>query len=142
MAKDKNEEKSLISAMAFCSLRELPQEDDKENIWVEALAKVKKADTTTSYVYVRKDKNGENKIAKDFGSSSVIRKVICYYPFNFLKANYLPTFKTQKKEDRIRYLQKVYKDKDFSAMSLKELDKEVLKVAINNQLAFERNEKL
>ena len=142
MAKDKDEEKSLISAMAFCSLRELPQEDDKENIWVEALAKVKKADTTTSYVYVRKDKNGENKIAKDFGSSSVIRKVICYYPFNFLKANYVPTFKTQKKEDRIRYLQKVYKDKDFSAMSLKELDKEVLKVAINNQLAFERNEKL
>lgn len=142
MAKDKSEEKSLISAMAFCSLRELPQEDDKENIWVEALAKVQKSDTTISYVYVRKDKNGENKIAKDFGSSSIIRKVICYYPFNFLKASYLPTFKTQKKEDRIRFLQKVYKDKDFSKMSLKELDKEVLKVAINNQLAFERNEKL
>lgn len=142
MAMDKKEEKSLISAMAYCSLRERPQADDGENIWIEALAKVKKADGTTSYVYVSKDKNGNNVIKKDFGSISIIRVIETYYPFNFLSDKYLPTFKGAKKEDRLRYLNKVYKDKDFSNLTLKELDKEILKVAINNQLAFERNEKL
>ena len=138
----KGEEKSLVSAIAYCSLRELPEKDNGEDIWVEALAKVKKADGTQNFVYVRKNKDGENVIAKDFGSISIIREIIEYYPFNYLKPKFIPTFKANKKEDRLYYLQKINKDKDFSKMTVKELDKEILKVAINNQLNHEKQQKL
>lgn len=138
MVVGKNE--SLISALSYFMLRELPEKDNGENVWIKALALVKKKDGSESYVYMVKDANNlENVIAKDFGSSSAIFEIVECYPFSFLKSSYVPTFKTQKKEDRIKYLSRYDKNKDYSEMTLKELDKEVLRVGIEKQLKEESN---
>ena len=120
-------------------LKELPEKDNGENIWVKALALVKKRDGSESYVYVAKNKiTLENNIVKDFGSSSAIFEIVEYYPFSFLKSSYVPSFKTQKKEDRIKYLQRYDNSKDYSKKTLKELDFEIIRVAIEKQIEEEK----
>ena len=131
---------SLISALSYFLLRELPEKDNGENVWIKALALVKKKDGTESYVYVVKDAETlENVIAKDFGTSSAIFEIVEYYPFSFLKSSYVPTFKNQKKEDRIKYLTRYNKNKNYSEMTLKELDKEIVRVGVEKQLIEESN---
>lgn len=138
MAKNiKNE--SLIAALSYFLLKDLPEKDNGENIWIKALALVKKCDGSESYVYVVKDyKTLENNISKDFGTSCQIAEVIEYHPFSYLKSGYVPTFKRTKKEDRIKYLQLYNNKKDYSEMTLKELDKEVIRVGIEKQLNDEK----
>jgi hypothetical protein len=139
MIKDKNmakniERESLVSALAHCSLRDLPKIDNGEDIWLYAIAKVEKSDGSTSYALVEKTENLEIRYLKDFGSIYQIRKVVSYHPFSFLKPSYLPKFKSEKKDERLDYLAKhVGKDVDFSQYSKKELDGIILGIAIKNQ---------
>ena len=142
MAKTKKEEKNLLDALSWCGLKKLPEKDNGEDIWLEALAKVSKANGSISYVYIKKNAELKDVIAKDFGDISMIAKVIEVYPFNFLKASFMPTFKGNNKNERLHYLQKVYKDKDFSSMTVKQLDTEILKVAVLNQLNYEKQQNL
>lgn len=135
----KKEEMSLLECLSWCSVRKLPEEWDKKNVYIKAIGKVKKADGTISYVAIQKDKNGKDKMVKDFGTISAIREVAEIYPYLYLDAMYLPTFRGQKKEDRISMLSNLYKDRDFSQMSLKELDREVLNYAIQMHLMAEKN---
>lgn len=139
MIKDSKTE-SLVAALSFFLLKELPDSDDGENIWIKALALAKKRDGSESYVYVVKDKDTlENRVAKDFGAISQIVEIIEYYPFSFLNAAYIPEFNGNKKDDRIKYLMAYDNSKDYSAMTLKELNKEVIRVGIVKQLNDEKN---
>lgn len=135
-------EESLIDALSYCDLRDLPEIEDGENVWIRAIAKIAKSDGIEYYAYVEKDKNLNNKIVKDFGSMSSIVKVLEYYPFSYLKADFMPEFKTKKKEERIAYLTRFKTTKDYSGMSLKELNDEVLKGAIEMQMAHEKRNEL
>lgn len=129
------EEESLIDVLSYCSVRELPKEDDKQNVWIKAIGKVAKIDGTTSYVSLVKGLQGEDKITRDFGTSSSIKKMLKVYPYLYLDSSYLPNFKTQKKEERINFLTRSGVTEDLSNKSLKELDKMVINVASRNQLA-------
>lgn len=132
-------EESKMKVMAFCGLRDMPEPEDKEHFWLRAIALVQKKDGSQSYAYAEKDLNTlEPKLVKDFGTISVIHKVIEYYPFSYLKAQYIPTFKSQKKEERIAYLTAYDKNADFSKHTLKELDKEVMRRAARKQLDVEK----
>lgn len=141
--KNKSEE-SLIDALAYCNLRALPEPDDKENVWIRAIAKVAKADGQEYYAYVEKGDNLENRIIKDFGSISAMVSVIEYYPFSYLKPAFMPKFKGKSKEgkdERIAYLTRYNKDVDYSNLSVKELDRIILLGAIKKQMEQEkRNE--
>lgn len=131
---------SLVAALSFFLLKELPDKDDGENVWIKSLALVKKRDGSESYVYVVKDKETlENRVAKDFGAVSQIAEILEYYPFSFLNAAYIPEFNGNKKDDRIKYLMTYDNSKDYSAMTLKELNKEVIRVGIVKQLNDEKN---
>ena len=128
------ERESLVSALAYCSLRDLPEIDNGEEVWIYALAKVEKSDGSTSYALVEKDDDGANRFLKDFGSISSIRSVVSYHPYVFLKPAYLPKFKSENKEERVEYLKKMLSDgRDFAKMSKKELDIIILNLAIKNQ---------
>lgn len=132
------ERESLVSALAYCSLRDLPEIDNGEEVWIYAVAKVEKVDGSTSYALVEKDDNGEDRILKDFGSISSIRSIVSYHPYVFLKPAYLPKFKSEKKEERVEYLNKRLSDgRDFAKMSKKELDVVILNLAIKNQKSKE-----
>lgn len=134
----KKEQESLIDALAYCSLRDIPAADDGSGYWLEALAKVAKRDGTKSYVYaVRNAETLETEIKVDFGSISGIAFVEEYYPFEFLRNEFMPTFAN--KDDRVKYLAQGAADaeKRYSKMSVKALEEEIIKKAINAQKAFD-----
>lgn len=131
---DKQKE-SLLAALQYCSLRTLPDVEDGESVWIQALAKVAKRDGTRSYVLVEKDgRDGSNRILKDFGSISMIAKFEEFYPTMYLYPEYVPEFENNKKESRIHYLRKNRGEEDYSEYTLKELNKLVVCTAIQMQL--------
>ena len=134
MAKDILRE-SLIDALSWASLRELPDKDNGENIWIRALALVSKRDGSKAYVALVKGKNGEDRIIRDFGSVSMIVKIEEIYAFEYLDSSYLPTFDSKKKEDKIKWLSMQRPEVNYEEMSSKELNKAILHVAMQNQLA-------
>lgn len=127
-------EKSLINCLAALDLRDLPKEWDKENVWILAVGLASKIDGTFSYVALKKDKDGNAKVCKDFGSVCALRKIEKVYPYKFLDASFVPFFKTRSKDERIAWLEHMGEKDNFSEMSLKELDKKVLNVAVQNAL--------
>lgn len=133
-------QESLIDALSYCSLRALPEPDDKENVWIRAIAKIAKADGQEYYAYIEKDDNLQNKIVKDFGTISALVKVVEYYPFSYLKPAYMPKFKGKGKEERIAYLTRYNKDLNVEGLSVKELDRLILKGAIQRQMEQEKRQ--
>lgn len=132
-------EDSKLKALAYCGLRELPEVEDKEHFWLRAIALVKKVDGSENYVYVEKDLNTlEPRMIKDFGSIAMVYETVEYYPYSYLKEQYMPKFKTAKKEERIKYLTAYDKSADFSEYTLKELDKEVMRRAARKQMDVEK----
>jgi hypothetical protein len=132
-------EKSLLQALAYCNLRSLPEVEDKEHFWLRALALVKKIDGSENYVYVEKDLvTLKPKMIKDFGNIAMIHEFVEYYPYSYLKSQFMPSFKTQKKDERIAYLTAYDKSVDYKGYSLKELDKEVMRRAAKKQLEVEK----
>ena len=127
-------EKSLISCLAALDLRDLPKEWDKENIWILAVGLISKIDGTFSYAALKKDENGDARVVKDFGNFCAIRKIVKLYPYKYLDASFMPFFKTRSKDERISWLELMGEKDNFSEMSLKELDKKVLNVAIQQAL--------
>ena len=127
MQKKKSEE-SLIDALSWASLRSLPEEDTRENVWIRAIAKVSKRDGSTSYVAMCKDKNGKPTIVKDFGTASGIVETISIHPYQLLETTRVPKFKTRTKEERIEWLKLYVFDEDvkYEELSLKQLDKMVI----------------
>ena len=127
-------EKSLISCLAALDLRDLPKEWDKENVWILAVGLISKIDGTFSYAALKKDKNGDARVVKDFGNICAIRKIEKVYPYKFLDASFMPMFKTRAKDERIAWLERMGEKGNFSEMSAKELEKKVLNVAIQQAL--------
>ena len=127
-------EKSLISCLAALDLRDLPKEWDKEDVWILAVGLVSKIDGTFSYAALRKDEDGDARVVKDFGNICAIRKIEKLYPYKYLDASFMPFFKTRSKDERISWLELMGEKDNFSEMSLKELDKKVLNVAIQQAL--------
>ena len=132
-------EDSKLKVLAYCGLRELPAVEDKEHFWLRAIALVKKVDGSENYVYIERDLNTfETRMIKDFGTIAMVHETVEYYPYSYLKEQYMPKFKTTKKEERIKYLTAYDKGADFSEYTLKELDKEVMRRAARKQMDVEK----
>jgi hypothetical protein len=48
-------EKSLIDVLSFCDLRDLPEEDKKEYVWVRAIGLVEKNNGTQNYAVLTRN---------------------------------------------------------------------------------------
>lgn len=139
---EKLKKESLIKAMSFCGLREVPEEWNKENIYLRALALVAKTDGSESYVLVEKDERGEDRMVKDFGTISAIHETISIHPFFFLDTRWIPEFKPKGKgkanadgkAERIAWLERNNVIVDAKT-DIKTLDKEILYVAMQKALA-------
>ena len=131
--------KTLIDALSWAGLRELPEVNDGENIYIKSLALVSKRDGTTSYVATCKDILGVDKIVKDFGTVSPIVEVKEVYPYLYLDASYVPEFATKKKEDRIKWLEIAAPHmKNLDTMSFKELNNAIINIAIQKQIKMSK----
>lgn len=128
-------EKSLIDALSWAGIRELPNTNDSECFYIKALALVSKRDGSSSYVALRKNEKGEDAIVKDFGTVSPIVEVKETYPYLYLDASFVPEFSTKKKEERIKWLSIANPNgKGYEDMSLKELNLAIINVAMQKQL--------
>ena len=125
---------SLINALGWASLRALPEKDNGENIWLRALALVSKRDGSKGYVALVKGKNGDDRIIKDFGSIAPIVSIEETYPYVYLDSNYLPSFESKKREDRIKWLSMQRPEENYEELTMKELNRAILHVAMQNQL--------
>ena len=123
-----------MDALSYADLRDLPKEWDKKDVYILAIGLVSKTDGSFNYVALRKDENGKDSIVKDFGNIAAIRKIEKVYPYRFLESSFMPFFKTKNKEERIQWLTTYGKNKDYSNMTLKELDKEILNAAMQNAI--------
>lgn len=127
-------EESLVNALAYCDLRDLPKEWDEENVYLKALALVAKSDGSKSYAFVQKYIDGKDRIIKDFGRIASIKSIEKVYPYLYLDARFVPDFKTNAKAERIEWLEKMNCEDDLSECTLKELNKKVLNMAMQNAL--------
>ena len=132
---DYTKEQSLVDALSYCGLRNLPEEWDKENIYLKALALAMKVDGTKSYVLMQKDINGEDRMIKDFGTSAVIHTISSVHPFMYLDQKWLPIFKGKTKEERVSWLVlNKENEEELKGLTVKQLKKKILNVAMKNAL--------
>ena len=128
-----SKENSMVDALSYCSLKELPPEWDNENVYLKALALVKKVDGSESYVLIQKNRMGEDVIVKDFGSSAVVCEKKGIYPFIYMEAKWIPILRN--KEEKVSWLVKFgEKEEEVSTLPSKKLDKLVLNVAMRNAI--------
>ena len=138
---NKRTEASLVDALSYCSLPRLPEKDNGEGYWLKAIAKVVKSNAIPYYVCAERDKNTlEVKISKDFGDCLAIMRIEEYYPYDYLKPQFLPVFETRKKDERVNYLASLgtHSREQLEAMTMKELTTAIYAVAIMRQDNFEK----
>lgn len=126
---------SLIKALSYCSLRELPALDSGEDVWIKALALVTKTDGSRYYVAIEKDpKTLNNRVKKDFGGTGAIVEYNEVYPYLYLSQEYMPKFHDKTKEARVKYLESIKPNVSWNQYSLKYLNDAILGIAIESQL--------
>lgn len=134
MGRENKLEMSLMEALSYCGVKELPEEDKGENVWIKSIALVSKRDGSRSYVATVKDKDGYPRIIKDFGTIAAIASIDKHYPYLYLDANDVPKFNKNEKQERIDWLRIYYPEKDFSEATMKELNRAVINVSIQEVL--------
>lgn len=126
---------SLIKALSYCSLRELPSKENGEDVWIKALALVTKTDGCDYFIAIEKDpKTLSNRVKKDFGETGSIAEYKGIYPYLYLSSEYMPKFHDKTKDSRIEYLTGIQPNANWAKCSLKELNDAVLGFAIQSQL--------
>lgn len=137
------EKETLVEVLNYAKCPELPAPLKKNEIWVRAIAKVKKANNHETMCLVENDGEGNPIIKKDFGSLSIISSFEEIYPLSLLSSNMLPDFR--KKKDLGLFLKQhgynpdevdalVESKEDEDKATLKRL---VIKICVQNQLSRE-----
>ena len=96
------EKNSLNEVLSYTKCTELPKPLKKTDVFVRAIALVRKLNNRESYCIVVNDGTGKPVVKKTFGSISVIKEVKEIYPLSLLEASVVPDFR--KKQDVIDFL--------------------------------------
>lgn len=122
------EENSLYEMLTELKMSEMPEElpAETENIWVKALVRVQKRDTSINYAIALNNGRSGTSIIKDSGRMSTIVKILNIYPLNYLDKRDIPTF--NKQADYVMYLvNNGYDEEECRALiSRKDKDAETL----------------
>ena len=96
------EKETLTAVLQFTGCTELPAALKEGDIYVRAIAKVKKANNHESMCVIVNDGTGNPIIKKDFGSISMIKEIVEIYPLSVLESDSIPDFR--KKKDIVSFL--------------------------------------
>lgn len=96
------EKETLTAVLQFTGCTELPAALNEGDIYVRAIAKVKKANNHETMCVIVNDGEGNPIIKKDFGSISMIKEIVEIYPLSVLESDSIPDFR--KKKDIVRFL--------------------------------------
>lgn len=96
------EKETLTAVLQFTGCTELPEALKDGDIYVRAIAKVKKANNHETMCVIVNDGTGNPIIKKDFGSISMIKEIVEIYPLSVLESDSIPDFR--KKKDIVSFL--------------------------------------
>lgn len=96
------EKETLTEVLQFTGCTELPAALKEGDIYVRAIAKVKKANNHETMCVIVNDGTGNPIIKKDFGSISMIKEIVEIYPLSVLESDSIPDFR--KKKDIVSFL--------------------------------------
>ena len=90
------EKETLTEVLQFTGCTELPAAIKEGDIYVRAIAKVKKANNHETMCVIVNDGTGKPIIKKDFGSISMIKEIVEIYPLSVLESDSIPDFRSKK----------------------------------------------
>lgn len=90
------EKETLTAVLQFTGCTELPAALKECDIYVRAIAKVKKANNHETMCVIVNDGEGNPIIKKDFGSISMIKEIVEIYPLSVLESDSIPDFRSKK----------------------------------------------
>ena len=90
------EQETLTAVLQFTGCTELPAALKEGDIYVRAIAKVKKANNHETMCVIVNDGEGNPIIKKDFGSISMIKEIVEIYPLSVLESDSIPDFRSKK----------------------------------------------
>ena len=131
MSNNMLEKETLTAALQFTGCTELPAALKEGDIYVRAIAKVKKANNHETMCVIVNDGTGNPIIKKDFGSISMIKEIVEIYPLSVLESDSIPYFR--KKKDIVNFLVNLGEnesDVERLASSKEEEDKAALKALV------------
>ena len=129
-------ERTLVEALSFCGVRELPEELKGKEVWMKAIGLVSKVDGSQSYVYLERGELGASNIKKDFGTLSPIVKIDKIYPYLYLSEDEVPKFSKEDKGEKTSWLiARGYNEEELSTKTPQQINKlvidECVKAALN-----------
>ena len=125
------EKETITAVLQFTGCTELPAALKEGDIYVRAIAKVKKANNHETMCVIVNDGTGNPIIKKDFGSISMIKEIVEIYPLSVLESDSIPYFR--KKKDIVNFLVNLGEnesDVERLASSKEEEDKAALKALV------------
>ena len=125
------EKETLTTVLQVTGCTELPAALKEGDIYVRAIAKVKKANNHETMCVIVNDGEGNPIIKKDFGSISMIKEIVEIYPLSVLESDSIPYFR--KKKDIVNFLVNLGEtesDVERLASSKEEEDKAALKALV------------
>ena len=125
------EKETITAVLQFTGCTELPAALKDGDIYVRAIAKVKKANNHETMCVIVNDGTGKPIIKKDFGSISMIKEIVEIYPLSVLESDSIPYFR--KKKDIINFLVNLGEnesDVERLASSKEDEDKAALKALV------------
>ena len=133
------EQNLIADVLNFAHLAEMPKAASKNTIWLEGIAKIRLGDNSIAYGVVRRNADLTSRVLYVNGNTSVIVEVEEVYPYSVLEKEQVKKFTaTQKEKARIDYLKSLelpyLEGVNLEAMSMEELNKEVVKAAVYQQL--------
>ena len=129
-------ERTLVEALSFCGVRELPEEFKGKEVWIKAIGLVSKVDGSQSYVYLERGELGASNIKKDFGTLSPIVKIDKIYPYLYLSEDEVPKFSKENKGEKTSWrVARGYNEEELSTKTPQQINKlvidECVKAALN-----------
>ena len=125
------EKETLTAVLQFTGCTELPAALKEGDIYVRAIAKVKKANNHETMCVIVNDGTGKPIIKKDFGSISMIKEIVEIYPLSVLESDSIPDFR--KKKDIVSFLVRLGETESYVeelASSKADEDKAALKALV------------
>lgn len=130
----------IADALNFAHLTTLPKKaNPQKTMWIEAVAKIRLANNSIGYGVVKRNADLSYRVTYVNGATAAIVDIEEIYPYVVLDKQYIKKFSEKADEgDRIAYLKSLNLpyavDGYFDGMDIEELNKEVVKAAVYQQL--------
>lgn len=137
-----NENNLIADVLKFAQLAEMPKKADTNKVvWIKAIAKIRLANNSVAYGVLKRKADLTYNVIYINGATSSMVEVEEVYPYVVLDKERIKKFTaTQKEKARIDYLKSLelpyLSNVNLEEMTLEDLNKEVVKAAVYQQLKY------